>query len=291
MTDSAQEVVDLIFGRFRGQILYAGAALGVFDQLTEDSDSPVPTLAHAIGADPALLYRLLRALAAIGLLVENEAKAFRLTTGGALLRADHPRSLRAMALLNQGPESYAAWKHLIPIIRDGRPNGFLREFGVTAWEYACANPAYGSLFNQAMTSYSAAQTEWVLAALRDRDVSRFNTVCDVGGGHGHLACGLLRAYPHLAGIVLEQPQVIAEADLLWGPKLGLADRCRYIAGDMFKDVPSADAYFLKMVLHDWNDEDCVRIFLRSVMHAPIPRRCLSPSSLCLARTSAFCQAA
>ena len=95
-------------GRFRGQTLYAGTALGVFDDLTSDRDTAAPALAGAIGADPGLLYRLLRALAAIDLLLENGDKAFRLTAAGALLRADHPHSLRAMAMVTQGPESYAA---------------------------------------------------------------------------------------------------------------------------------------------------------------------------------------
>jgi hypothetical protein len=113
----------------------------------------------------------------------------------------------------------------------------LREFGVTVWEYANANPAYCALLNEAMTSHSTVQTGWVLAALHDLDFSAIRTLCDVGGGHGHLVCSLLRAYPHLTGIVFDQPQVVAETDLLWGPKLGLTDRCRYVGGDMFRRVP------------------------------------------------------
>jgi hypothetical protein len=259
LPDPANEVVDLVFGRFRGQVLYASTVLGVFDHLSNDRDVEAAELASMINADSSLLYRLLRALATIGLLSENENKAFRLTAAGALLRSDHPRSLRAMALVTQGPEAYAAWKHLVPIIRDGRPDGFRREFGVTIWDYAKANPAYRALFNQAMTSHSTVQTQLVTAALRSFDFSAISTICDVGGGHGHLVCGLLQAYPHLAGIVFDQPQVVAETDLLWGPKLGLADRCRYLGGDMFREVPPADLYTLKMILHDWSDDDCIRI--------------------------------
>jgi hypothetical protein len=259
MPNPANQVVDLIFGRWRSQILYAGTALGVFDHLTSDRDAAVPGLAGAIGADPSLLYRLLRALAAIGLLIENEDKEFRLTATGALLRADHPQSLRAMALFEEGPELYAVWKHLVALVRDGRQNGFVREFGVTIWDYTRNNPAHLALFNEAMSSYSTIQTGWVLSALGGLDVSTIRTLCDVGGGHGHLACGLLRAYPHLTAVVFDLPQVVAETEMLWAPKLGLADRCRYLGGDMFREIPRADAYTLKMILHDWNDEECVRI--------------------------------
>ena len=259
MSAFADHVVGLIFGRWRGQILHAGTALGVFDHLTQNHDIAAPALAPTIGADPALLYRLLRGLAAIGVLAENDVKAFRLTEAGALLRADHPQSLRAMVLLEEGPVHYAIWKHLVAMVRDGRQNGFLREYDAMAFDYARTDPAYGAVFNQAMSSYSAVQTADVLAALADVDLSAVRTLCDVAGGHGHLACGMLNAYPHLSAIVLDLPDVVADGRRLWAPKLGLADRCRYLGGDMFREVPSADAYMLKMILHDWNDEECIRI--------------------------------
>src|ERR1700760_4042867 len=93
MANAPELVFDLIFGRWRSQTLYAGAALGVFDQLS-DQPSTAASVAEAINVNPAMLYRLMRALGSIGLLVENDEKAFRLTDAGALLREDHPHSLR-----------------------------------------------------------------------------------------------------------------------------------------------------------------------------------------------------
>jgi hypothetical protein len=252
-------VVDLIFGRWRSQILYAGTALDVFAYLKPDQDRAASIVAEEIGVNPTILYRLLRALAAIGLLVENDAKEFRLTEAGALLRADHPQSLRAMALLEEGPEHYAIWKHLVAMVRDGRQNGFVREYGVMAFDYANNDSSYGEVFDQAMSSYSAMQTEVVVAALAEHDLSLVGTLCDVAGGHGHFACGFLNAYPHLSAIVFDRPEVVAQTDRLWAPRLGLADRCRYIGGDMFSEVPAAETYTLKLILHDWSDDECVRI--------------------------------
>jgi hypothetical protein len=259
MTSPPEHVIELIFGRWRSQILYAGAALGVFDHLAENRATDARVLARQVGADPALLYRLLRALAAIGLLAEDDSKGFRLTESGALMRADHPHSLKAMALLEEGPQHYAVWKHLVPILRDGKQDGFLREFGAPLFDYVRVNPAYGAVFNRAMTSYSVVETQWALAALGSEDFSQIHTLCDVGGGHGHLACGLLNTYPHLQATVLDLPEVVGETDQLWAPKLGLSERCRYLGGDMFREVPPADAYVLKSVLHDWSDDECVRI--------------------------------
>jgi hypothetical protein len=259
MAEAPEQVIDLIFGRWRSQILYAGVALGVFDHLAEDRATGAATLAPQIRADPALLYRLLRALATISLLAEDDRGKFRLTEAGALLREDHPHSLRAMALLEEGPEHYAIWKHLVAMVRDGRPNGFVREFSAMCFDYARTNPSYGAVFNQAMSSYSTITTQWALAALTAEDLSQIRILCDVGGGHGHLACGFLGGYPHLQVTVLDLPEVVGETDQLWAPKLGLSDRCRYVGGDMFREVPPADAYVLKSVLHDWNDSECVRI--------------------------------
>jgi hypothetical protein len=259
MAEAPEQVIDLIFGRWRSQILYAGAALGVFDHLAQDRVTGAAALAPQIRADPALLYRLLRALATIGLLAEDDRSSFRLTEAGALLREDHPHSLRAMALLEEGPEHYAIWKHLVAMVRDGRPNGFVREFGAMCFDYARTNPSYGAVFNQAMSSFSTITTQWALAALAAEDLSQIRILCDVGGGHGHLACGFLGGYPHVQATVLDLPEVVGETDQLWAPKLGLSDRCRYVGGDMFREVPPADAYVLKSVLHDWNDVECVRI--------------------------------
>ena len=222
MVSAPEHVIELIFGRWRSQILYAGAALGVFDHLSEDRSIDAPALAPQTGADPILLYRLLRALATIGLLAEDNCKAFRLTEAGALLGEEHPHSLKAMALLEEGPEHYAAWKHLLPILREGKPDGFLREFGMPLFDYVRSNPRYGAVFNRAMTSYSLVETQWALAGLANEDFSQIRTLCDVGGGHGHLACGLLGAYAHLRATVLDMPEVIGETDRLWAPKLGLS---------------------------------------------------------------------
>ncbi len=259
MTDSIKQVMDLIFGRWRSQTLYAGAELGVFDHLDRTIAKEAASLAEEMKVDAALLYRLLRAIAAIGLVAEGSSREFTLTAQGELLRSDHPRSLRPMARLAEGPQHYALWKHLPAMVRDGTQNAFIREFGVMAFDYARENQDYGERFKLGMSSYSAVQSELTLEALQGCDLSGVRTFCDVAGGHGHLMCAILQVHPHMNGVVLDQPDVVGDYHELWGSKLGLADRCRYTAGDMFRGVPVADAYSLKMILHDWDDDECVAI--------------------------------
>jgi hypothetical protein len=266
--DPQNHVMDLIFGRWRSQVLYTGVSLGVFDVLGEQP-LPASAVAERLGLDGGLSYRLLRALASLEVLSEDEARRFTPTPAGALLRSDHPQTLRGVTLLEEGPHHYSLWKHLPDMVRSGEQNAFVREFGRMAFEHAVEDETYAEVFNDAMSSYSSSQTEWALDALKDVDFSSFERVCDVGGGQGHLLCSLLVTHPHLRGTVFDLPAVVENPDVLWADRMGVADRCEYVGGDMFAAVPAADAYTMKMILHDWNDEECVRI-LRNIAEASAP---------------------
>lgn len=256
---SAQEtVLALFYGRFRSQTLYAGVKLGVFEVLGRAA-KPAGHVARELDLDPARTYRLLRALSSLGVLREHDSHTFSITEAGELLRSDHPQSMRGAVLLREGPEHTAIWKHLPAILRDGKENGFVREYGTTAFEYAAQEASYREAFDAAMSSQSAMQTAWTIEALQCCDMSSIQHMCDVGGGQGYFLCHLLLRYPHLLGTVLERTSVISQANVLWAGRLGLSDRCAYVAGDMFVDVPAADAYALKLILHDWDDEACVQI--------------------------------
>lgn len=259
MAELSNKAFDLIYGRWRSQILYAGAELEIFDHLSRNCKKSVESIAAELQVNAPLLYRLMRALASLDLLVEDESRGFSNSELGDLFRSDHPQSMRDRVLIAEGPEHYAVWRHLPDIIRDGKQDGFIREFGVTAFEYARTNNRYRQVFDQGMTSHSLVQSNLVLEALRDCDFSRTQTICDIGGGHGHLICALLQAYPHLSAVVMDLPEVFNDPSRLWATRLGLESRCAFVGGDMFKEVPSVDAYTLKMILHDWDDEQCVDI--------------------------------
>jgi hypothetical protein len=267
MEDAGAKVVDLIFGRWRSHILYTGVKLGVFDALASGPKNAV-RVASELGVDAGMLYRLMRALSSLELLTEDTNRTFCLTPLGELLRRDHTQTLRGMALWEEGPLNYAAWKHLPDLIIEGKQEGFVREFGRPLFEYLSQHPSHGDVFNEAMSSYSSAQTTWVLEALAGYNFSRVSHLCDVGGGHGHLLCSVLAQYPHLQGTVLELSSVLDKTDLLWADKMGVGDRCTYVAGDMFTAVPPADAYMMKMILHDWNDEECRHILANLYRAAP-----------------------
>jgi hypothetical protein len=178
---SAQEkVLDLIFGRWRSQILYTGVKLGIFDAL-RSGPKTAALVADELSLDPALTYRLLRALGALELLREDKDRTFSLSETGELLRSDHSQTLRGVTLLEEGPEHYALWKHLPAMVRDGKQNAFMREFGRMAFDHAVKDAGYAEVFDNAMSSYSSAQAEWVLEALELYDFGKLTRFCDVGG--------------------------------------------------------------------------------------------------------------
>ncbi|MBM3945590.1 MAG: hydroxyneurosporene methyltransferase [SAR202 cluster bacterium] len=257
--------MDLIFGRWRSQVLYAGVKLGIFDAVS-NGHREAASVAQQAGLDPALCYRLMRALASLDLLREDGKKGFSLTEAGSLLRKDSPQTMRGVTLLEEGPHHYALWKHLPEMVRDGKQNAFVREFGRMAFDHAASDREYAGVFNDAMSSYSSAQTAWALEMLGGFDFSKVKHVCDVGGGQGHLLCSILAKHSHLKGTVFDLPSVVENKSLLWAERLGVGSRCTYTGGDMFATIPKADVYFMKMILHDWNDEECIQI-LRNIAGA------------------------
>jgi hypothetical protein len=257
VTEPADAVMDLIFGRWRSQTLYAGVELGVFEVLAE-GPGPAGEVADELDLDPGNTYRLLRALASLGLLEERPDGTFRVTEEGGLLTEGHPRSLRGVALLEESPEHYALWTHLPEFVRTGDQGAFEEEHGYRLFEYPEEDPRYSRVFDEAMTSYSRTETAAVLEALDEPALDDVDHLCDVAGGYGYLLSHLLDAHPHVTGEVLELPKVVEEAGGL-PREVGVADRVTFTAGDMFEAVPEADGYLMKHVLHDWSDGQCVEI--------------------------------
>jgi hypothetical protein len=266
LVEDAEDLIDTE-GLWRGRILYTGVELGLFDALETD---PIPAsdLAAELGLDDDRTYRLLRALEYFEVLDEAENAQFSLTPVGELFQEDHPQSLQSDLLFNRSPEWVRSMLHMSDVVKEGSPPGFFREFGCEFFEYVEANPEFGERYNALMESASRTHPDRFLDALDGYDFSRLTHVCDVGGGRGHFLCHLLAAIPHLRGTVLDLPSVVSQEERRWAPKLGVTDRCTYLGGDMFEEVPKADAYVLKWILHNWDDEECQQIL--STIHEAAP---------------------
>ena len=271
MDDAEAHVLDLIFGSWRSQMVYAGVQLGVFEALQRGPAS-AGEIASELHVDVGLLYRLLRALGSLALVHEAAHQHFTLTPLGALLCRDHPQTLRGLTLLEAGPEHAAAWTHLAALLTAGQQDAFGREVGEPLYTYANQDPHYQAVLDEGLRTYARLDNPLVLEALAAYDFSGLTHLCDAGGGHGLTLCSLLVQHPHLQGTVLEQPRVLAQPDAFWAAKLGVGDRCTYVAGDMFRAVPPADTYVLKRILHNWNDAECGQILATLHRAAPAQAR-------------------
>ena len=235
------------------QMVHAAAELGLADLLAA-GPRDAADLAAATGTHAPSLRHLLRALAAYGVFAEGEEGRFALTAEDASLRADLPGSVRAAAL-NFGGTSDAAWGQFLHSVRSGA-SAFAQVHGLPEWEYNQRHPEAGARFDAAMTAVTAQTTAALLAAY---DFAPFGTVVDVGGGHGAFLAAVLAAHPGARGVLFEQPHVVAGVDAALAAA-GVGDRCRVVGGDFFADaVAGGDAYVLKQILHDWDDERSIAI--------------------------------
>jgi SAM-dependent methyltransferase len=209
-------------------------------------------LAEAAGADPGSLRRLMRYLIALDLFEESKS-GYSLKAMGELLRGDIEGSFRSAARLSG--DLYPVWGELEHTIRTGKA-GYDKYFGKSLFDHLAADPERAAAFDTAIATITWPETAAILDAY---DFSDIDTVIDVGGGNGSLLIEMLRRYPSMQGVLFDLPHVAERAarDI---EEAGLGERCRTVGGNFFEAIPEgADAIVLRHVIHNWRDEDAVRI--------------------------------
>lgn len=256
------QMLQLISGFWISRCIYVAAKLGVPD-LLGDGSKTAEELAAATATHAPSLFRVLRALAAVGVLTHSDNR-FGNTPLSETLRSDVPGSIRAFALTELGEEHYPAWGELLYSVRTGEI-AFNKAFGEPVWEFFAKHEDNARIFNDAMSGMTA-QAEQALHAAYE--FAGINTIIDVGGGHGGLITSILKKNPGMRGILFDAPQVIEGAKTKIAGS-GVADRCRVEGGDFFQAVPEgADAIIMKWIIHDWNDEQSITIMKKC--HRALP---------------------
>jgi hypothetical protein len=257
--DPAQTVFQLATGYIASAALQTAVKLGIADHLAK-GPQPVVALAAAAGVNEDALYRVLRALATVGVFEETGPRTFSLTPAADLLRSDRP-GLRDMALWITSPFHFRVYSNALHAVRTGEPAAE-KTVGMPVFEYFTRDPELSDIFNNAMTAFSAA----VIPAVLDvYDFSGIDVLVDVAGGHGAVLTSILERYPDMRGILMDVDHVVAGAR----PKIeamNLQGRCETAAGDFFKAVPEGDAYIMKHIIHDWDDERA-SVILRNIHEA------------------------
>jgi hypothetical protein len=253
----------LVTAGWAARMIHTAAELGIADHMGEPRD--VASLAAATSSHAPSLARLLRALAAIGVMHEGDNHTYTLTPLGATLRRDAPGSMRAWVLLCFSDDQGRAWEALTHAVRTGE-HAYRHIFGADIWTRLAERPEAARLFDEAMQSL----TQGVNGALiAHYPFEKYGWIVDVGGGNGALLMPVLARHPGVRATLFDLPHV-AEAARARIAEAGLSGRYEAVGGDAFGAVPpGADAYVLKGVIHDWEDAEALAILrnCRAAMRA------------------------
>lgn len=257
-------MMSLVTGTWAARLVYTAAELGIADQLAEGPRS-ADFLATSIKAHAPSLARLLRALAAIGVLHETSDRQYSLTDMGATLRSDLPGTMLPWVKLAFSDDQGTAWQALTYAVRTGE-HAFRHVFGTDIWSRLADRPEAARLFDEAMQSLTQGVNGPLVTSY---PFEQFGWIVDVGGGNGSLLLPVAQRNLAMRLTIFDLPHV-ADAARAHIVASGLSPRCEAVGGDAFVAVPAgADAYVLKGVIHDWEDDDAVAILrsCRTAMHA------------------------
>lgn len=236
--------------------LHCVAAAGIADLIDDEPRSSVE-LATASETHPDALLRILRLLSAHGVFRVDHNNRVSHSSASRMLRSDHPQSVLSLVKMFGLPINWQVYEHLDHSLKSGMP-ATEKVVPGGLWTYYASHAEENSIFNAAMTAKAQGH---LFGIMNSYDFSSFNTIADIAGGRGHLLNGILSATPGAKGILFDLPHVVAEARELASERLAL------LGGDFFKDpLPSADAYLLMEIIHDWPDEESVAI-LKAIRRA------------------------
>lgn len=242
------QLMKFIVGKWISKPIYAVAELCIADML-DKGPLHIEELAQRSQSHAPSLYRVMRALASVGIFSETEDKWFRLTPMAECLKTG---AMRSIALMFNADWSDKAWGCFLDSVKTGC-TAFDKAHGVPVSDWLEQNPLAAKVFNEA----NAVKAELSHRAIVDAyDFSCIHTLMDVGGGLGVLMAEILAANRFLEGIVADTPSVVQEATKVIQAR-GFENRCQAIKCDFFQDIPSgSDAYLMSNILHDWSDEQC-----------------------------------
>jgi len=248
-SSQTQALLQMIAGAWIAQAIFVAAKFGVAD-LVRDEPKSVDSLANATAAHPRALYRVLRALASVGIFREDDDGRFSITALAEPLRSDWPGSLRPYAIMMGSEWVWRSFGEIMHSVRTEKP-AFDQIYGAPVFDYYAKTPEAARIGAEGLTSRSAPENAAVVAAY---DFSWAKKIVDIGGGQGSLLAAILASNANSRGVLFEMPHVVERARPTF-EKAGLAERCDLVGGDFFAAVPpGGDVYILKKVIHDWDDK-------------------------------------
>ncbi len=246
-------ILEMVSGIWISQAVGVAAKLGIADYIS-DAGTSSDEVAKKVNAQREPVYRLMRALSVVGIFTELPHRIFQLTSVGACLKTDHPQSMRYMAIF-QTQTNWQHWEHLEYCVKTGG-DAVTKVRKEHFFDYLSKNKEIAEHFDKSMVNISKMELDSVIAAY---DFSKFKTIADVGGGYGAFLGTILQTYPQVKGILFDLPHVVATGKNHL-KELNVFDRVKVEGGSFFEEAPmGADCYMMKHIIHDWDDEKCIKI--------------------------------
>jgi hypothetical protein len=261
-------LVELLIGSRVALALRVAAEQRIADLLA-DGPKTAEALSADIGLPAVSLRRLLRGLAAVGVFEESADGKFSNTEVSAYMCEGASPSLREAILILNDDAVLKGWQRLPAVLESGAP-AFAAANGMTFFQYIASDPKRSELMGKFMAGIYGPEGAKIAAGY---PFARFKSLIDIGGAQGHVLVDILQRHPGVKGAIFELPRTAAVARQFLSAK-GFAG-CEVFEGDFLESVPPGfDAYFLKSVLHDWDDEKSVRILRNCRDAMPGPGRVL-----------------
>ncbi|GLE52203.1 methyltransferase [Mycobacterium montefiorense] len=262
-SDSYTRIYRLVMAAWGSQAIRCLASLSIAEHL-EKAALSAQQIAERESVDPAMLFRLLRAGAAMGLVRYHvTTDTFSTTPALRVLHQDASKSLKHYVQAAMGQAFWLPGFRLPQAVAQGRTQT-ADALGQDLWEHYASHPDERRIFTEAMTELS---TPVIREAVSVIDPGSAKYALDIGGANGIFVSELVEQNPQLTGAVFDLAHVIPGA-VEEAKRRGLGQQVSGIAGDFFESVPSADMYLLKFILHDWDDQRCVTLLtnIRSAMN-------------------------
>jgi hypothetical protein len=246
-------IMQMSMGAMVTQAIFVATKLRIADILA-GGEKHIDEIAQAADAHSPSLYRILRSLASLGVFTETRPRMFANTQLSDVLRVGIPGSMHDSMIFMGEPWHYNIWANMLHSAKTGG-TAWKETYGEDVFDWFAKNPEASEIFNGCMSELSAGAAPAIVAGY---DFSSIETLADIAGGHGFLLSQILKANPNVKGILFDMEHVIAGADKMLS-SFGVEARVEKVSGDFFAEVPAADAYIMKHIIHDWDEERSIKI--------------------------------
>lgn len=262
-SDALNSLIRLHLGMLTAVCLYMVVKLRIADHISNNVRQN-DKLASEVGLHPKVLSRVMRLLCSENVFHEGPDGVYSLTPMSELMRTDIEGSFSPFIEANT-EVCFDVLPGFVPaLLQDSVPMEY--RHGIKAFDWISSDPALSEIWQKAYTGVHWPETEAVMKAC---DFSDTRVFADIGGGHGEVVRSFLDRYSDASAVIFDLPIVIKQSGEKFH-ELGLAEKCEFVAGDFFKGIPvKADTYFLRHILHDWNDDECITI-LRNICESAEP---------------------